>query len=225
MKYNNFLQKQYNNFSESFSFNQKDKNQKNRKEMYEFVGNNLERKTVLDLGCGDGIDAEHYRKLGADVVGIDPSESLLNIAKQKYPEIKYINCLGENLPFKDNYFDSIYSKYAFMTSKNMEPILDEVYRVLKSGGEFVYLVTHPLRQFVERKENKTDYFEQKIIDCYILDGTVKLKEPTHTMNEYFNKKFFERFELIDFKESWDPAAEQINENKYPCYFLVKARKK
>ena len=79
MKYNNFLQKQYNNFSESFSFNQENKNQKNRKEMYEFVGNNLERKIVLDLGCGDGIDAEHYRRLGADVVGIDPSESLLNL--------------------------------------------------------------------------------------------------------------------------------------------------
>jgi ubiquinone/menaquinone biosynthesis C-methylase UbiE len=193
--------------------------------MYEFVGNNLERKIVLDLGCGDGIDAEHYRRLGADVVGIDPSESLLNIAKQKYPEIKYINCLGESLPFKDNYFDSVYSKYALMTSKNMEPIFDEAYRVLKSGGEFVYLVTHPLRQFVERKENKTDYFEQTIVDCYILDGTVKLKEPTHTMNEYFNKKFFERFELVDFKESWDPAAEQIDGNKYPCYFIVKARKK
>lgn len=225
MKYDNFLQKQYNNFSKSFSFNQKDKNQKNREEIYEFIGQDLKNKKVLDLGCGDGIDVEYYANLGAEVTGIDPSEGLLEIARHKYPNNEYINCLGENMPFEDNYFDSVYSKYAFMTSKNMEPIFDEVYRVLKTEGEFVYLVTHPLRQFIERKENNTDYFQQKIVDSNILDNTVRLKEPTHTMNEYFNKKFFERFEIIDFRESWDPAAEQINGNKYPCYFIVKARKR
>ncbi len=225
MKYDNFLQKQYNNFSDSFSINQKDKNQKNRDEMYQFVGDDLIGKKVLDLGCGDGIDVEHYRRSGAEVIGIDPSESLLAIAKQKYPESHYINSLGESMPFNDNYFDAVYSKYAFMTSKNMEPIFEEVYRTLKPGGEFIYLVTHPLRQFIERRENKTDYFKQKVVDSIILDGTVKLKEPTHTLNEYFNKKFFERFDILDFRESWDPAAEKIGDNTYPSYFIVKARKR
>lgn len=219
------LSKQYNNFSESFSVNQKDKNQKNREEMYEFIGSNLLNKKVLDLGCGDGIDSEYYRSLGADVIGIDSSEKLLEIAKNNYPEVKYINCLGENLPFENDSFDNVYSKYALMTSPDMNPIFDEVYRVLKSGGEFVYLVTHPFRQFFERKEISGDYFTQKIVDCLILDGTVELKEPTHSMNEYFNKTFFERFELIDFRESWDPAAEQINEQKYPCYLIVKVKKR
>ncbi|MEI6352683.1 MAG: class I SAM-dependent methyltransferase [Candidatus Nomurabacteria bacterium] len=219
------LSKQYNNFSESFSINQEDKNQKNRIEMYEFVGTNIKGLKVLDLCCGDGIDANYYKSLGAEVIGIDSSEKLLEIAKEKYLDIDFINSLAEELPFKENSFDAVYSKYAIMTSKNMEPIFDEIHRVLKSGGEFVYLVTHPLRQFIERRENNTDYFEQKIVDCLILDGTVKLQEPTHTLNEFFNKKFFERFEFVDFRESWDPAAEQINNNKYPCYFIIKAKKK
>lgn len=225
MKYDNNLYKQYNNFSEDFSVNQKEKNQKNREEMYEFVGKDLSGKRVLDLCCGDGIDADYYKNMGSEVIGIDSSEKLISLAKEKYKNINFIESLAENLPFKDLQFDAVFSKYAIMTSKDMKPIFDEVYRVLKKRGEFIYLVTHPLRQYVERKENNTDYFKQKVVDCIILDGTVKLKEPTHTMNEYFNSEFFKKFELIDFRESWDPAAEQVSGNKYPCYFIVKARKK
>jgi len=219
------LSKQYNKLAKDFSLNQKRKNQTSRNEMYKYVGKNLSGLKILDLACGDGTDVNYYSKLKGQVIGIDSSNELLKIAKIKYPNNLFTYGLGENMPFKNDYFDAVYSKYAIMTSKNIEPIFEEVYRVLKKGGIFIYLVTHPFRQFIERKENNTDYFKQKVVNSIILDGTVKLKEPTHTMNEYFNKTFFERFELIDFKESWDPAAEQIGGNKYPCYFIVKTRKK
>ncbi len=226
MKINN-LDKQYNSIANLFEkeTSLKDNNHISKYDFYKTLEGSLKDKKVLDVGCGDGIDAEYYRFLGGEVVGIDSSEGLLEIAKKKYPNIEYVNCLAENLPFENSSFDSVYSKYALMTSKNIQPIFDEVYRVLKQGGEFIYLVTHPLRQFIERKENNGDYFKQKIVNCLILDGTVELQEPTHTMNEYLNKSFFERFELIDFRESWDPASEQINQNKYPGYFIIKARKK
>lgn len=219
------LKKQYNNFAEDFSKNQLIKNQTNRAEMYEMVGKNIKGSKVLDLGCGDGIDAEYYRKLGADVFGVDSSEKLIEIAKKKYPKVEFSHGFAERIPSMKSCFDAVYSKYAIMTSPNMESTFDEIYRVLKPGGILIYLVTHPLRQYLERREKRGNYFKQKIVNCNILDGTVHLKEPTHTMNEFFNRKFLKRFDVIDYKEVWDPAAEQIDGKKYPGFFIVKAIKR
>lgn len=222
---NKDLRTQYDSFAQDFSVNQEDKNQVNRTEMRRIIGDSIKDKKVLDLACGDGIDAQYYYEQGAQVVGLDASEELIDIAKGKYLNVDFVHGFAENLPFEDSSFDAIYTKYAIMTSADMQPIFDEVYRTLKKNGEFVYLVTHPFRQYLERKKLDADYFKQTIVESNILDGSVLVREPTHTMNEYFNSDFFKKFEMIDFIESWDPAAEQINGGKFPGFFIVKARKK
>ena len=132
----------------------------------------------------------YYKKLGANIYGLDTSEELLKIAEKKLSEVKLKVGLFENIPFEDNYFDAVLSKYAIMTSANMEPVFKEIHRVLKPGGMMMYLVTHPFRQFFEKKEGKTDYFEQKIVDSHILGNTITVKEPTHTMTEFLNDFLF-----------------------------------
>ena len=219
------IRKQYDSFAQDFSINQKEQNQINRNVMYEFVGKDLKDKKVLDLACGDGIDVNYYQGLGAEVIGIDASKELIDIAAKKYPECKFDVGLAEELPYKKETFDAVYSKYAIMTSRDMKPIFDEVYRVLKQGGEFIYLVTHPMRQFFERRLLDDDYFVQTEVACNILNKTVSLIEPTHTFNEYFNVDFLSKFEVLDFIEVFDPAAESIYGARYPGFFVVKARKK
>lgn len=222
---NKDIRKQHNNFSQAFSFNQEMQNQVNRTIMYSFVGGDLSNKKVLDLACGDGVDAQYYKKIGGDVSAIDASKGLISIAKEKYPEVDFCVGLAEELSYGDEVFDCVFSKYAIMTSADMKPIFDEVYRVLKPGGEFIYLVTHPFRQFLERKNVEADYFSQTNVTSVILDATVEVVEPTHTMNEYLNEDFFSKYELLDFQESFDPAAEKIKGAKYPGFFIIKARKK
>ena len=219
------IRKQYNEFSKEFSHNQLDKNQINRDIMYKFVGSDLSNKKVLDLACGDGIDASYYQEIGGEVIGLDASDELINIAKEKYPNVEFTSGLAEKLPYENNAFDCVFTKYAIMTSADMTPIFNEVHRVLKKDGIFVYLVTHPFRQFLERKNLTEDYFTQTEVKSHILDNTVTVIEPTHTMNEYFNKDFFSKYEMIDFQEVFDPAAEQINGGEYPGFFIVKAKKK
>ena len=87
----------------------------------------------------------------------------------------------------------------------MEPVFKEIHRVLKSGGMMMYLVTHPFRQFFEKKEEKADYFEQKIVDSHILGDTVTVKEPTHIMTEFLNDFLFKNFDVQSYDERWDPA--------------------
>lgn len=89
----------------------------------------------------------------------------------------------------------------------------------------MYLVTHPLRQYLEKKDPTIDYFEQRVVDCHILNNTITVKEPTHTMNEYLSSEFLKDFDAQEFEECWDAAAERVDGRKYPGYFILKAKKR
>lgn len=222
---NKDIRKQYNNIAEDFSNEQADKNQVSRDAIYKIIGTNLENKRVLDLGCGDGVDTNYYHSIGADVVGIDASEELITIASKRYPLLDFKVTLGEKTDFKESSFDYVFSKYVIMTSENMTPIFDEVHRILKPGGVFVYVATHPFRQFLERRELSDNYFLQTKVKSHLFDNTVTVIEPTHTFNEYFSSNFLSKFEIVNFEEAFDPAAENIFGGKYPGFFIVKAFKK
>lgn len=222
------LAKQYNNFADNFSKYHdlgENSNRFNREVFYSHLDFLKQGMKLLDLGCGDGTDLVYYKKIGADIYGLDASEKLLEIARQKLPDGKLKASLFENMPFEDNFFDVVLSKYAIMTSADMKPVFKEIHRVLKSGGIMMYLVTHPFRQFFEKKEEKTDYFEQKIVDSHILGSTVTVKEPTHTMTEYLNDFLFKNFDIQSYDERWDKAAEFIDGKKYPGFFILKAKKR
>lgn len=226
----NDIRKQYNNFAQDFSINHdigENSNNLNRLEFYQFINtiNPVEYPKLLDLCCGDGYDANNYQEKGFQVSAIDASDGLIEIAKKNYPNIDFKVSFAEDVPYEDNSFDAVVSKYSIMTSPDMNPTFNEVCRVLKSGGYFIYLMTHPFRQYFEKRNQNADYFQQEIVTCHILNNSVTLQEPTHTFNEYFNKDFLSKFELIDFKESFDPAAEQVDGRTYPGYFIVVARKK
>lgn len=222
------LAKQYNNFADDFSKNQdlgENSNRLNREVFYSHLDFVKPGMKLLDLACGDGTDLVYYKKLGADIYGLDASEELLKIAETRLPDSKLKVGLFENIPFEENYFDIVLSKYAIMTSANMEPVFKEIHRVLKPGGMMMYLVTHPFRQFFEKKDEKADYFEQKIVDSHILANTVTVKEPTHIMTEFLNDFLFKNFDVQSYDERWEPAAEFIGEKKYPGFFILKARKR
>ena len=219
------IRKQYNDFAKTFSREQKEKDQTNRSCMYSFIEKRLDGKKVLDIGCGDGIDTDYYHALGANVVGVDASEELINIAKKKYPKNTFRVALAENLPYAENSFDAVYSKYAIMTSADLKPIFKEVARVLKPGGEFVYLATHPFRQYLELKDLSSDYFKQKEVKLNCLGGTVEINEPTHTFNNYLSPDFFQHFTIKIFVEVNDPAADAMYGGNHPGFFVIRAIKK
>jgi len=181
-------------------------------------------KRVLDAGCGEGSDMLYYRSLRANVIGIDSSPEMVSAAKKRGLDV----VLGdfESLPFEEQSFDIILSKYAIQTSQNISLVLSEFGRVLKPGGFLQYITVHPMRQFIERKKPAQNYFEQTIVDSVLFDGKLTVQEPTHTMNEYLNSHFLKEFEITYFEEKDHfPASEQIGGQTYPCYLLLQARKR
>lgn len=222
------LSKQYNEFAGKFS-NAHDvgenSNRDNRKVFYELLDFVKPGIKLLDLACGDGLDLVYYKSLGAEVHGLDASEELIKIAKERLPEEDLQVGLFEKTPFENGAFDVVLSKYAIQTSADMNPIFKEIHRILKPGGNVMYLVTHPFRQYFEKKDSKGNYFEQKVVDSHILNNSITVKEPSHTLNEYLNAEFLNNFDITFYQEYWDAAAEQIDGKRYPGYFILKAIKR
>lgn len=105
-----------------------------------------EEETVLDLGCGTGLDLYFYAKavgIGGKVYGVDISEDMVNKARgnMKVVGIKNVEIKcghSDNLPFPDNFFDVVASNGIYNLSPNKEKVMKEVFRVLKSGGRTVF---------------------------------------------------------------------------------------
>ena len=222
------LAKQYNNFADDFSKHHivdKNSNKASRECFYNHIDFLRPRMKLLDLACGDGTDLIYYKKLGADIYGVDASEKLFSVARNKLPDANLKIGLFENIPFEDNFFDVVLSKYAIQTSSNLSPVFSEIHRVLKSGGIMMYLTVHPFRQYFEKKEVNGNYFEQKIVDSHLFSDQVTVKEPTHTLTEYLNDFLFNNFDVQAYDEGWEPAAEFIDGKRYPGFFIIKAKKR
>ena len=102
---------------------------------------------VLEIATGPGrVLAEIARRVqnAGPVYGIDISPKMLNIAKKRMMKNGYDNVVLEQgdcrqLPWQDNYFDVLYNGYMMdlIPTGEMEPILKEMYRVLKPGGKLI----------------------------------------------------------------------------------------
>ena len=89
---------------------------------------------VLDLGCGNGRFYEAMKDKKVDYFGVDSSEKLIEIAKNKHPGVRFQVADALNLPFPNNYFDKVYSIAVLQHIPSQEfrlQFLKEIKRVLK----------------------------------------------------------------------------------------------
>lgn len=98
---------------------------------------------TLDLAVGTGNNIKYYPE-NSKVVLIDKSVKMLEIAKQKSLDrkdldLKFISTSVENMPFKDETFDTILSIDVFCSVKNPFNSMLEVKRVLKNGGTGIFV--------------------------------------------------------------------------------------
>lgn len=98
---------------------------------------------ILDLGCGTGLELEHYFRLNpsAKITGIDLTESMLNALKNKFPEKDLTLICGSyfDVPFDENTFDaavSVESLHHF-TKEEKIPLYKKLYKALKDGGYII----------------------------------------------------------------------------------------
>ena len=97
---------------------------------------------LLDLGCGGGFMAEELARRGASVTGIDPSSPALAAARRHAVEmglaIDYRQGWGEQVPVAADTIDAVVCVDVLEHVDDLDRVLDEVRRVLKPGGLFLF---------------------------------------------------------------------------------------
>lgn len=118
--------------------------------MADTLGDALDNARVLDIGGGYGGSARHLAsEHTASVVSLNLSEVQNKRGRRQTVEagladrVKIVDGDFENIPYDDDSFDVVWSQDAMLHSGNRERVLEEVARVLKPGGSFIF--TDPMQ--------------------------------------------------------------------------------
>lgn len=110
---------------------------------------------IIDVACGTGDMIIHWReqasRLGISlqhIQGVDPSSKMLEQAKVKLPDVKFIQAEAREIPLEDASADLISISYGIRNVLEREKAFGEFNRILKTGGLLLIL------EFT-RKENET----------------------------------------------------------------------
>ncbi len=110
--------------------------------LVERLGRDPRELRALDVGCGGGLLAEEFARLGCAVTGVDPSRPSLETARAHAAAsglaIDYRAGSGEALPFDDAAFDLVYCCDVLEHVADVERVIAEIARVLRPGAVFLY---------------------------------------------------------------------------------------
>ncbi len=119
----------------------------------------IQPKLILDVATGTGDFAFEALSLNPDkIIGVDISEGMLAIAKEKIEKRKESHRFevrlgdSEKLLFEDNTFDAVTVSFGVRNFENLDKGLSDINRVLKTGGKLVVLEfsnpkKFPIKQF------------------------------------------------------------------------------
>src|SRR5207249_4107866 len=108
-----------------------------------FAGVGAEQR-VLDVGCGPGaLTAELVSRAGA-VSAVDPSESFVDAARARHPDVDVRRATAEELPFGDGEFDAALAQLVVHFMADPVAGLRQMARVTRAGGTVAACVwDHP----------------------------------------------------------------------------------
>ncbi|MBV9799673.1 MAG: methyltransferase domain-containing protein [Solirubrobacterales bacterium] len=98
---------------------------------------------LLDVGCGGGLLLRDALATGASVTGIDHSEEMVTLARERAPGARVVLASAENLPFADATFTAVAMSIVFFFLDEPLGVLRECRRVLRPTGRLAIYTTGP----------------------------------------------------------------------------------
>lgn len=132
--------------------------------VFDACGEDLQGRSVLDIGCGEGYCARELKRRGAgDILGLDLSENMILAARQREKTdrfgIEYQSCnVTEFEPSRRYNLCIAVFLFNYLLVEDMHKVMAMVYRALAEGGEFIFSIPHPFFPFMHREEQPPFYF-------------------------------------------------------------------
>jgi demethylmenaquinone methyltransferase/2-methoxy-6-polyprenyl-1,4-benzoquinol methylase len=99
---------------------------------------------VLDLAAGTGTSSMPFQLAGASVVACDFSQGMLEVGRQRHPDLDFAAGDAMRLPFKDGVFDAVTISFGLRNVEDTTAALRELHRVTKPGGRLLVCeFSHP----------------------------------------------------------------------------------
>lgn len=101
------------------------------------------RGVVLEVGMGSGVNLQYYDPDRVEFVwGLEPSEGMRrkaadNLARSPV-EVRWLDLPGEEIPLEDNSVDTVLLTFTLCTIPDWHKAMQQMYRVLKPGGQLLF---------------------------------------------------------------------------------------
>lgn len=140
----NLIKNMFDNLSKDYEFMNNIISFGTHKQIKKIAINALEIKPhsrVLDLCCGTGDLGAIIKEIEptCDVIGVDFSPQMLEIARKKNPNITYWEADATNLKFEKNSFDYIVMGFGLRNIPEKNKSIEQIYKILKVNGLFLHL--------------------------------------------------------------------------------------
>jgi Methylase involved in ubiquinone/menaquinone biosynthesis len=159
--------------------------------------------TVLELGCGTGSFTRELARSGADIVAIDVSPELLEIAKANCsaPNVQYQIQNAYSLSYSEAVFDSVVGS-SVLHHLEIKEALRDVYRVLKTEGTIYFTEPNMLNPQIAIQKN-IPWIKRKLGDSP--DETAFFRWPLRRLLEQTGYRDI-RIDPFDFLHPKTPGA-------------------
>jgi len=96
--------------------------------------------SAIDVGCGTGMHTHTLSLRGANAIGVDIAQGMLDVAANAYScanscnNVKFVNASAQALPFEANSFQTVFSSMALQWSNSPLLVAEQIQRVLSKDG-------------------------------------------------------------------------------------------
>lgn len=160
----------------------------------------FKEKSILDIGCGQGVFCRRLATLGSQVVGIDSAEELIAIAKKRTGDTKnchYFVADASRLITDDaklisslqaNSFDAITIILAIQNMAHLVPLFQAVKQLLKPEGSLYIVMMHPSFRVPQKSAwqwNEKERRQERVLWSYLSSDAIEIT--THPGKAVSNK--------------------------------------
>lgn len=186
---------------------------------------------IVDVACGQGIASRMLAANGAQVTGVDSSESMIaNARRHGTPtghEITFAVDDGETLAtLDDNSFEGATCQLALMDIPDLDGALASIARVLRPGGWLAFVIGHPVFLAPDSQRTTidgrpavaiTNYFEERFWRSTNAEGVRRAGNHQRMMSTYLNSLSRAGFVI---EEAAEPIANDLLAQQQPLYAEV-----